>query len=112
MRNFIQPGKTLTVPAPYDVKSGDPVMVGAIFGVASHDALAGQDLELARGGIYDLKKTASQAWTFGQKVYFDATNKVITSTATGNTMVGAAAEVVGNSADETAGKVLLTGQLV
>ncbi|WP_449255183.1 DUF2190 family protein [Bosea sp. (in: a-proteobacteria)] len=112
MRNFVQPGKTITVPAPYDVKSGDPVMVGAIFGVANHDALSGQELELDRDGVFDLKKTASQAWTFGVKVYFDATNKVITATASGNTLVGAAAKVVGGTAEETTGRVLLSGQIV
>lgn len=112
MRNFVQPGKTITVPAPYDVSSGDPVLVGAIFGVASHDALSGQDLELAREGVFDLKKTASQAWTFGVKVYFDATNKVMTSVGTSNTLAGAAAKVVGGTAGETVGRVLLTGQIV
>lgn len=112
MRNFIQPGHTVTVPAPYDVLSGAPVMVGAIFGVANHDALSGKDLELSRGGVYALPKAASQAWTVGQKVYFDATNKVLTSTASGNTLVGAALLPVGGTAGETTGTALLSGQIV
>jgi predicted RecA/RadA family phage recombinase len=111
MRNFVQPGKTITVPAPYDVSSGDPVLVGAIFGVASHDALSGEDLELVREGVFDLKKAASQAWTSGAKVYFDAAAKGLTSTATSNTLVGAAAKAVGSGAGETIGRVLLSGQI-
>ena len=34
MKNYIQPGNTITLTAPYDVNSGDGLLVGAIFGVA------------------------------------------------------------------------------
>lgn len=34
MRNYIQPGNTITLMAPYDVTSGGGLLVGAIFGVA------------------------------------------------------------------------------
>jgi|GEM_PF-4444391 len=40
MKNYIQPGDSITVPAPADVKSGDLVVVGDLFGVAQFSAKA------------------------------------------------------------------------
>ena len=40
MKNFIQPGDSLTVSAPYAVTSGQGVLVGALFGIAAYDAAA------------------------------------------------------------------------
>ena len=34
MKNYIQPGKTISLAAPYAVTSGDGLLVGAIFGIA------------------------------------------------------------------------------
>ena len=45
MRNYIQPGHAITLAAPYDVVSGAGLLVGSIFGVASHDALSGAEVE-------------------------------------------------------------------
>ena len=38
MRNYVQPGNTVTVTAPYSVLSGAGVLVGSLFGVASTSA--------------------------------------------------------------------------
>ncbi len=38
MRGYIQPGNTITLPAPYAVASGDGLLVGAIFGIATGSA--------------------------------------------------------------------------
>jgi len=38
MKNYVQPGNTITLTAPYAVASGDGLLVGAIFGVASGTA--------------------------------------------------------------------------
>ena len=46
MKNFIQSGRTLTVSAPADIKSGDLVVVGSLFGVAYCDAAIGADVEI------------------------------------------------------------------
>ena len=46
MKNFIQPGNTLTMIAPVDVTSGIGVLVGNIFGVAAFDALAAAEVEI------------------------------------------------------------------
>ena len=109
MKNYVQPGKTITLPAPYAVSPGDGLLVGALFGIASGTGIIGEAVEVALVGVFDLKKTASQAWAVGDKVYWDNTAKETTKTATGNTAIGVAVEAVGNGASETTGRLRLNG---
>lgn len=109
MKNYVQPGNTITLTAPYDVASGDGLLVGAIFGVATGAAVNGESIEAALVGVFDLKKVGSQAWDPGDKIYWDNTNKQATKTATDNTLIGVAIEAVGNGAGETVGRVRLNG---
>jgi predicted RecA/RadA family phage recombinase len=109
MKTYIQPGHAITLLAPYAVESGDGLLVGAIFGVASHDAASGAEVETQLTGVLDLAKVASQAWTAGAKVYWDNTAKRVTNVASGNTLVGVAALAVGGGAEETIGRVRLNG---
>ncbi len=108
MKNFIQPGNTVTLTAPYAVAPGDGLLVGAIFGVASTASANGEAVEAVLAGVFDLKKTASQAWSVGDKVYWDNTAKETTKTATSNTLIGVAVDAVGNGAGETIGRVRLS----
>ena len=45
MKNFVQPGNTITLTAPYAVTSGDGLLVGAIFGVAAGTAAIGEAVD-------------------------------------------------------------------
>ena len=96
MKNYVQAGENIVVPAPYDVTSGGGLLVGSLFGVAVKDALTGDDVAIRTEGVFDLAKTSAQAWTVGQKVYWDDTNKLATTTATGNTLIGCATAVAAN----------------
>jgi predicted RecA/RadA family phage recombinase len=107
MKNYVQPGNTITLTAPYDVASGDGLLVGAIFGVATGSAVSGAAIEAALVGVFDLTKVGSQAWAAGDKIYWDNTAKQATKTATSNTLIGVATEAVGNGAGETVGRVRL-----
>lgn len=107
MKNYVQPGNTITLTAPYDVASGDGLLVGAIFGVATGAAVNGDPIEAALVGVFDLTKVGSQAWVVGDKIYWDDTAKQATKTATSNTLIGVATEAVGNGAGETVGRVRL-----
>ena len=98
-KNFIQPGNTLTLTAPSDVSSGDGVLVGTIFGVAAGAAVSGAELEAVVEGVFEMTK-ATGAITQGAKVYWDNTNKNVTTTATANTLIGAAT-VAAASGDAT-----------
>ncbi|GAB4227821.1 MAG: DUF2190 family protein [Methyloligellaceae bacterium] len=109
MKNFIQAGDTVTLPAPYAVSSGDGALVGSIFGVAVMDAAQGDDVPLKTSGVFELPKAGSQAWDAGDLVYWDDGNKQCTSVDSGNVLIGAALADVANGADDTLGKVRLNG---
>lgn len=107
MKNYVQPGNIITVTAPVDTASGDGVLVGSIFGVAAIAALAGNDVEIDLVGVYDLPKVPAQAWTQGAPVYWDATAKNVTTTATNNTKIGVATLPAANPS--SFGRVRLNG---
>lgn len=112
MKNYLQLGDNITLPAPYDVASGAGALIGSIFGVASTTEVSGADCVFVRVGVFTLPKPGSQAWTVGAKVYWDNSAKNVTTTSSANTLIGAAAAAVGAGAGETTGNVLLTGQVV
>ena len=75
MKNYVQPGNTITLTAPYAVASGDGLLVGSIFGIAAGAAALGEPVETALVGVFEITKVGSQAWTVGARVYWDDTNK-------------------------------------
>ena len=109
MQNFISHGDTLTFTASADVASGDGVLVGEAFGIATGDVANGEVGTLKLTGVFDLPKTASQAWTVGAPIYWDASGKKCTSTASTNKRIGFAVLAVGGTAGETIGRVRLNG---
>ena len=96
-KNYVQRGDVLTVTAPAGgVSSGDPVLIEALFGVATGDAAAGEDLELSTIGVYRLPKVSAQAWLQGAAIYFDSGAGNCTTVDTSNTFVGYAARSAAN----------------
>lgn len=93
-KNYKQPGKTLDIPAPADVKSGDGVLIGKMFGVAQTTAKQGEMVAIDREGVWDLPKTAAQAWGIGDVLYWTGTE--VTTTVGTNTKIGFAAAVAIN----------------
>ncbi|WP_455565849.1 DUF2190 family protein [Paenirhodobacter populi] len=69
MKNFVQPGNTITLTAPYAVAFGDGLLVGSIFGVAAGTVALGESVEVALTGVFDITKIGSQAWTAGARIY-------------------------------------------
>lgn len=96
MDNFIQEGETLTLVAPYDVASGAGFQVGSIFAVAVRATLSGSPVEGTRCGVFALPKTAAQAWSQGQKIYWDDNNKRCDSDGTAGMLIGVATEAAAN----------------
>jgi predicted RecA/RadA family phage recombinase len=89
MKNFLQPGQSLDVVAPTGgVVSGLPVIIGSLIGISAVTAVAGVLISMQLSGCYSLPKTTGQAWATGAKIYWDATNKLATTTSAGNTLIG------------------------
>lgn len=94
MKNYVTRGNVLTVAAPSPgVASGDPVLVGAIFGIAAFAAATGVDVEIETVGVFTLPKATGAAWAVGDILYWDAGAKNITKTAGDNLVVGTATAV-------------------
>ncbi len=88
MKNFVQTGASLQTTAPAGgVVSGNGYLIGSRFGVAQVSAAAGAIFEHANEGVFSLPK-AAQAMAEGVKLYWDDTAKVVTTTATSNTLIG------------------------
>jgi predicted RecA/RadA family phage recombinase len=94
MRNFIQPGNSLAVAVPYagGVTSGQGVLVGALFGVAATDGAQNVVIEAATQGVFDIAKEPALAISAGARVFWDNTNRRVTTTATGNFCIGIATQ--------------------
>lgn len=97
MKNFIEAGDTLTVPAPTGgVISGGVVIIGSLKGVAGSTAAAGVSVAVKTTGVFELPKVSAQAWTVGAPIYWDATAGNATTTSTDNTAIGFATEAAAN----------------
>ncbi len=81
MKNLVQPGRVVSIPAPANVTSGEYVVIGALGGVASGDAETGQNLDLAVEGVFDLPKNAASVFIVGQPAYYDPAGKLCHSNA-------------------------------
>lgn len=110
MKNFIAVGNTLTITATSNIASGAGVLVGSLFGVAAGDIANGAEGVINLTGVYDLPKTASQAWTVGAPVYWTGT--ACTTTEGTNKLIGAAVLATGGTAGETIGRVRLNGAAI
>lgn len=106
MKNYVEPGNALTVPAPSGgVVSGKPVVIGSLRGFAAATAAEGEDVAIFRRGVFDVDKESGTAWAVGDKVYLKADGSGFNKTATSNVLFGfaAAAAVAG----DTVGRICL-----
>lgn len=96
-KNFIQPGDVLTIPAPAAVLSGGVVIAGDIRGIAQGDAAGGFPVDVATRGVWELPKIGANDFPLGAKAYWNATDGLATTTASGNTLLGVAVEAAAAS---------------
>lgn len=108
MKNYIQPGNVVTVIAPADVVSGQPLKVGSLFGVCATDAKSGKEVEVQAVGVFELPKTTSQAWAAAwTAIYWDDSTKKLTTTAASNMKVGV--NMLAQGANDAVARVRLNG---
>lgn len=87
MDNRIAVGDSLPLTAPYTRTAGQAARVGKIFGVAVNDVTSGSVGQFLTQGVFDIAKTTG-AISVGDAVFWDNTNKYLTTTAAGNCEVG------------------------
>ena len=96
MKTFIQDGNIITVTAAANIASGDGVLVGSMFGVAAADAVAGDDVEIATNGVYELPKLSTAVIAQGDRVAWNSSTGKVVVPATGMFPIGVATEAAGN----------------
>lgn len=111
MKNFIKSGCVITAIAPAGgCVSGGLYRINSLLGVASSDAVATAEVELATEGVFALTKTSAQAWAVGDPVYAIAGTNVLTNVpGTGNYLAGVAVAVAANPS--ATGQARLNGSL-
>jgi predicted RecA/RadA family phage recombinase len=108
MKNFIELGDQLTVPAPGGgVVSGQLVIIGSLIGVAGSNAAAGVNFACKTRGVFELPKVSAQAWTIGAPIYWDSGAANATTVSTANTAIGYATEAAANPS--SVGRVRIAG---
>jgi predicted RecA/RadA family phage recombinase len=77
MKNFVQDGHVLDLDPGATVPAGTGCLFGAaLFGVAAVDAVSGTKSSFRISGVVNIAKTSALAIAVGDRLYWDATNKV------------------------------------
>lgn len=107
-RTFVQPGDVMEFTAPTGgVVAGTPVLIGALLVIPQNTAAQTLPFRGMPGGVHTLSKTSAQAWTEGQKIYWNTSTSLLDSVATTGPLVGVAAVAADNPS--TTGVVRLNG---
>lgn len=97
-KNYIQEGNVISFVAPSGgVTSGQGVLIGTRLAVAAHDAPAATACEGFVEGVFELPKAAGVV-AQGAALYWDTTPGELTTTASGNTLVGYAFRAAADAA--------------
>ncbi len=106
MKTFIKQGDTITLTPAADVASGVGYLFGAgLFGIATNDVASGVSGEFITEGIVTIGKTSALAISVGDRVFWDATNKVVNKTTSAQQCVGVAVEAAANPSSTVAIKL-------
>lgn len=95
--NYVQDGDTLDLTPGSAVADGVGFLFGAaLFGVALTTAVTTAASAFRIRGVVTIGKTSALAIAVGDRLFWDATNKVVNKTATAQQQVGIAVEVAAN----------------
>lgn len=97
MQTYVQSGASLTLTPGADVAAGVGYLHGAaIFGVAVAAVTSGAPGAFITEGVVTIGKTSALAINVGDRVFWDATNKVVNKTSAAQQCVGVAVEAAAN----------------
>ena len=86
---YVQEGKVIDIVATADVVGGEPVDFGTRVGIASFDAVTGEDVSLQLEGVFEFTATNADVIALGDKIYLDNVGGILaTTTATSNQTIG------------------------
>jgi len=99
MKNYVQEGKVLEFTVPSGgVVSGQPVLIGNTFGIATADYAESTKGQFVVEGVFTLTKVTTDTFVEGQLIYWDNSAKKVTETPNSNYKIGISTEVAGSSA--------------
>ena len=93
--DFVQEGAAVDYTPTADTPAGTVVVQGELVGVTKHDIKADALGSIAVEGVFDFDKDPTISISAGAKVYWDATNEHVVTTATGNKLIGKAIAAAG-----------------
>lgn len=96
MKNAISTGSVIPYTASSAVSSGQVVLIGTKVGVAIADIASGATGSVQMTGEFLVTKLSTDVVAQGVALYWDNTNKRLTTTASGNTYAGYATQAAGN----------------
>lgn len=97
MKNFVKDGDVLSLTPAAAVASGVGYLFGAaLFGVATNDVAANAEGEFITEGVVDIAKTSALAISVGDRLFWDAANKVVNKTSAAQQCVGVAVAAAAN----------------
>ena len=109
-KHYQSSGNPWTVLAPANVTVDVPLLIGSVFAIPTETVASGKLTAFTRSGQVTVPKATGEAWTAGAKVYWDDTAKKVTTTSSGNSLIGAAAVLAASG--DTVGFVLLNGTTI
>lgn len=88
MKNGIQKGDVLELTASAVVASGAGMLFGENLAIAVHDVASGAQGSFAMVGVFSLAAESADAWSKGDVLYWNDTNKTLTDVVGTNKKVG------------------------
>lgn len=107
MKNYQQPGITVTVPSPGDINGGAVVVIGSLVGVAAGTVATGAPLDITTRGVFTLPKVATDVVAVGAPLYLASGLITVDADGGSNPFVGVAVAAAGNPSASVA--VLIGG---
>lgn len=99
-KNYVQEGDVIDYAnaSGSTITSGTVVLIGARIGVALADIANGSTGSVQVEDVFTVAKLSTDNMTAGALLYWDNTNKRLTTTASGNTLAGFAVAAAGSGA--------------
>ena len=107
MKTYKSDAEVVEFTAPANVTAGTGVKIGDLLVIPTITVLSGAKFTGVRTGMVEHAKLSAQAWTEGQAVNWDDTNKRFTTVTTGNFLAGVAGAAAANPS--ATGLVILKG---